>query len=294
MALADIHRELWVLKERTIEVWVDAGLSGFSFQRLDGVFIEAGCAAPATVAKVGETLVWLSQNDQGGPVVLQAQGYKTSKISSQTMDRIFAGYQQSYGVSDAIAYCYQQEGHVFYVITFPAANASWACDMTTMLWHQRAAFSNGAFNRHWGNAYAYFNGLPIVGDYQSGKLYAFDLDTYTDNGTQRKWLRSWRALPKPTDQTVSFRSLRIDMQTGVAPNGTNPQCVLRWSDDGGNNWSNGSLTTIPAGATGATAARVMFRRLGQTRRNSGLDRIFELSSSDPFKVCLIGAELDAA
>jgi hypothetical protein len=38
----------------------------------------------------------------------------------------------------------------------------------------------------------------------------------------------------------------------------------------------------------------MFRRLGSTRRNSGLDRIFELSSTDQFPVALIGADLEAA
>jgi hypothetical protein len=36
----------------------------------------------------------------------------------------------------------------------------------------------------------------------------------------------------------------------------------------------------------------MFRRLGQTRRNSGLDRIFELSSTDVFPASIIGAELN--
>ena len=49
-----------------------------------------------------------------------------------------------------------------------------------------------------------------------------------------------------------------------------------------------------AGAAGQTALRVMFRRLGSTRRNSGLDRMFELSSTDQFQVGLIGAVVEVS
>ncbi len=68
--------------------------------------------------------------------------------------------------------------------------------------------------------------------------------------------------------------------------------MLRFSDDGGHRWSNQRIAAV--GPTGATAQRVKFNRLGSTRLNSGLDRIFELSSADAFGVALIGAELDAA
>ena len=69
-----------------------------------------------------------------------------------------------------------------------------------------------------------------------------------------------------------------------------PTLALRWSDDGGHNWSNTLYST--AGPIGATAQRVMFKRLGSTKLFTGLDRIFELSCADAFKVALIGAEID--
>jgi hypothetical protein len=67
------------------------------------------------------------------------------------------------------------------------------------------------------------------------------------------------------------------------------QVVLRWTDDGGHNWSN--LQYASQGDLGHTAQRVMWRRIGSTRRNTGLDRIFEISSDDPVQVALIGASL---
>jgi hypothetical protein len=293
VSIYSLHREFFLFKQETTEVWVNAGQAGFTFQRLEGVFIQMGCAAQFSVALAGESLIWLAANQQGQGQVMMVTGYEPVKISTEAIDTALAGYCQ---ISDAIAYAYQEEGELFYVITFPEAGVTWCYDVTASrlsgvpMWHQRAAFSNGQLLRHQGNCFAFYNNTKIVGDYMSGNLYALDPNTLTDNGAQRKWVRSWRALAQPVFEPVKFSALQIDMQTGIdIPDGTNPQCVLRWSDDGGHNWSNEVFAA--AGPPGATAQRVKFRRLGSTRRNSGLDRYFELSSTDPFPTALIGADL---
>ena len=296
VALANIHREVWVFKSTVIEVWDDTGAYPFPFARNEGVYPEVGCAAPFSVAQAGEFLIFLAQTKMGDRRVCMMEGYKPVFISTAAIEQLIAPYAT---VSDAIGYAYEQQGHIFYVLTFPSGNETWVYDLTESsrvgmpIWHKRAAFANGQFSRHWGNCYAFFNETHLVGDYQSGNVYYFSLGAATDNGQQRKWLRSWRALPKPTDRPLTFHSLRIDMETGIGVTaGTNPQAVLRWSDDGGHTWS--SERYAAAGTPGQTAQRVMFRRLGSTRRNSGLDRTFELSSTDVFQVGLIGAELDAS
>jgi probable HAF family extracellular repeat protein len=134
-------------------------------------------------------------------------------------------------------------------------------------------------------------GPNVVGDYRNGNLYVFNLDQPLDNGTQRRWLRRWRALAQPDPNPHRFVRLTIQMETGMqVPDGTSPLVELRWSDDGGHLWSNRMIAK--AGPPGATAQRVFFTPLGSTRRNTGLDRIFELSSSDPFKIAIMSAELE--
>lgn len=134
-------------------------------------------------------------------------------------------------------------------------------------------------------------GIGVLGDYRNGNLYAFDLDTLTDDGTQRRWLRRWRALPQPADKTIRFGSLRIDMESGSeVPPDTNPQMVIRWSDDGGYTWSNPRIVAV--GRVGQTGQNVRVTRLGSTRRFARSDRIFEISSTDEFKVAIVGAVLD--
>lgn len=292
-AIATVRREQWVFKTDSTEVWANYGLNNFPFQRIDGVFIETGCAAPLSVALLGESLIWLTQNRQGQAQVVHASGYNPVVVSTAALDHEF----QSYGdVSNAFAYTHQMDGHLFYVLTFPDNNTTWVYDATASkqlgfpCWHQRASFVGGQLNRHWGNCFTFFDGKQLIGDYASGNLYVYNLQQPLDNGSPRKWVRSWRALQKPVRVPVSFTDLQIDMQTGAGMTpGADPVGVLRWSDDGGHVWSNERLSQL--GGVGKYGKRIKFNRLGSTRRGSGLDRIFELSSTDPFFVTLMGAEL---
>jgi len=137
-----------------------------------------------------------------------------------------------------------------------------------------------------------FNNKIVVGDYENGKIYAFDLNTYADDGQIQKWLRSWRALPTGQNnlRRTAQHSLQIDLESGVGLNlgqGSDPEVMLRWSDDGGHTWSN--YHTAPIGKIGEHYKRVFFRRLGMTLKLR--DRVYELSMTDPVKTAIVGAEL---
>ena len=190
---------------------------------------------------------------------------------------------------------YQQDGHPFYLLTFPSANKTWAYDLSTGLWHERAGWEDGAFTRYRPNTMALFNGKIIAGDFENGKLYELDPVTYTDNGDVQRWLRSWRALPTGQNnlKRTAQHSLQLDCQAGVGlvtGQGSDPQVMLRWSDDGGHTWSNEHWRSI--GAIGETGQRVIWRRLGMTLKLR--DRVYELSGTDPVKIAIMGAELQAS
>ena len=292
VGIGSLHREVWLFGSSSTEVWVDAGTSGFAFQRLQGVFLEVGCVAPQSVSRMGETMVWLGQSIDGNGIVYRSGGYTAQRISTHAIESAIGGYRT---IADAIGYSYQDGGHQFYVLTFPGGDATWVYDSSTAMWHERAGWFNGSFRRHAGNAYAFAFGRHVVGDWRNGNIYAFNLDTYTDAGDPKKWLRSWRALPpgKATDTPITFHALRIDCETGIhIADGANPQFSLRWTDDGGHTWSNEHLSAW--GKIGETAKRVKWNRLGGTRRNSGMDRVFEVSSTDAVRAALIAAEMDAS
>jgi hypothetical protein len=84
--------------------------------------------------------------------------------------------------------------------------------------------------------------------------------------------------------------LQLDCETGVgliSGQGSTPQVMLRFSDDGGHTWSNERWVSM--GAIGTYASRAIWRRLGMTTELR--DRVYEVSGTDPVKLVIIGAEL---
>lgn len=283
------HREIWVFGTNSVEVWYNSGNADFPLSRIQGAFNELGCAAAYSIAKMDNGLFWLGQDARGKGIVYRANGYTGQRISTHAVEWQI----QQYGdLSDAIGYTYQQEGHSFYVLIFPQANTTWVYDVATQAWHERAGWHNGSFTRHRSNCQVFFNGSVLVGDYQNGNVYAFDLDVYADNGQIQKWLRSWRALPTGQNnlKRTAQHAMQIDLESGVGLNlgqGSDPQVMLRWSDDGGHTWSNEHWSDM--GKIGEYYRRVWFRRLGMTLKLR--DRVYELSGTDPVKVSIMGAEL---
>ena len=316
------HRELWVFGTDTVEVWYNAGLLDFPLTRIQGAFNEIGCISAFSVARLDNALFWLGQDARGFGIVYRANGYTGVRVSTHAVEYAI----QQYGdISDAIAYTYQQEGHAFYVLTFPSAKATWVYDVATGSWHERGAWINDAFTRHRSNCQMTFNSETVVGDFENGNIYALDLNVFSDNGQPQRWLRSWRALPTGGNnlKRTAQHSLQLDIETGVGLNGidpedpleyelstetgdyivtengdfiaitvatvqgANPRVMLRWSDDGGHTWSNEHWRSI--GRIGDYGTRVIWRRLGMTLKLR--DRVYEVSGTDPVKIDIMGAEL---
>ena len=290
VALIVDHRQVFLLGEVTSEVWVDvgnviAGITTFPFQRVAGTTAQHGCAAPFSVSRFAESFAFVSKDTRGQAIIGFMSGYQFIRMSTHAVEYSLRGVD----ISDAFAFTYQREGHEFYVVTFPQANLTWVFDAATQLWHKWLSFSNGQFNRHRSNCAAFFNGYNLVGDYQNGKIYQLDNEVYTDDGATIKRVR--RAVHLVTDlQRQYFEELQIQFQPGVGLNtgqGSDPQAMLRWSNDGGSTWSSEHWTSI--GKIGKYANRAIWRRLGQSR-----DRIFEVAVSDPVNAVIISANLKAS
>lgn len=281
-----VEGQLRLLGENTTEVWFQSG-DVFPFSPNQGARSDVGCAAKWSAAQVGGSVLWLATDRQGRIQVVRARGYESAPVSTPALEYEIAGYST---ISDAVGYAYHQEGHTFYVLTFPTADATWVYDLTTGFWHRRGGWSGSAYTRHKGDVYAYFAGRHLVGDYSTGKVYELDLDTYDDDGAT---IRRERVAPAvhADHRRIFFRSLTLDIETGVGDATTpSPTVLLDWSDDGGHTWSADGMGALDGGvgATGEYARRVVFRRLGSAR-----SRYFRAVVTDPVKVAILGASLEA-
>jgi hypothetical protein len=164
--------------------------------------------------------------------------------------------------------------------------------MGTPQWHERASFnpSTGAFHRFKGSCFANYQNIRMVGDFQAQKGYQMSRQFYVDGDTPLIGLRRTPHLwSKENRKRLFHASLQIEFAPGVGlqvGQGSNPQAMLRWSDDGGTTWGTEHWTTI--GAAGRYKNRAMWRRLGHAR-----DRVYEMSISDPVKRDIVGATLFA-
>lgn len=280
------HNELIIFCDQSGEVYYDSGTTPSPFVRNQSGIFEMGCSSAYSVAKIDNTLFWLGTNGTGAGVVYRLNGYTPQRISSYALEYAM---QQMSTISDAVAFTYQMDGHHFYIITFPTGDRSFAYDINTGMWHERAGFVAGALTRWEAQEYAFFDGKHLVCDYTEGNIYSIDHAVYTDGTLSRKWIRSWRA-PETDMKRIRHNRMEIHLEAGVGSSGGDePTIILKWSDDGGHTWSNEVWRTIGIGSAGEYDKRVIFNRLGLTR---GQPRIYELSGTASVKISLINAYLE--
>lgn len=289
-AVVTAHRQTFLISGQSIEVIYNTGASPDPFQRVQGVFIQYGTAAPFSVQQAANTIFWIGQDQSGANVVWQAESYQPVRISTSPTEY----YLSQYDTTTATSYSYQEDGHYFYVINIVGAPSSLVYDITEKQWHERARWNsaNGMYERDRANFHLYAFGKHLVTDYENGKIYEQSLSYNDDAGTLIKRVRR---LPYFSDdlEFLYFSHFQIDMQTGVGlatdanTANTDPQVFLRWSDDGGHTWS--TEIAVPLGKIGQYNTRAIWRRLGRSRA-----RVFEASVVANVPVYMIAAHLEAS
>lgn len=285
VSLAIDHREIWLFGTTSTEVWYNAGNPDFPFERVSGAFIEHGCAAAHSVAKADNTVFWLGKDENGKGIIWRAEGYTPSRVSTHEIENKISRYAT---VSDAIAWTYQQDGHLFYVLNFPSENATWCFDVATGTWHQRAWRnpSTAMLERHRGQCHMHFAGRTLVGDHAQGILFELDLRTYSDDG--QPIVRDIVTRHLRSGKRAFYAEAEVRMESGVGltdGQGADPQIMLQMSDDAGRTWGSERWRTM--GRVGDYLRRAVWHRLG-----SAFSRTFRLRITDPVPICLIGARVE--
>lgn len=281
-------REIWLIGEQTGEVWYDAGAYPFPFVPIPGALFKAGIVAPFSLAAADDRVIWLAQTAEGAGIVVAAKGYNPTRVSTSAVERAISRYARESRIIDAEALTYQAEGHTFYALTFPTANATWVLDTTTGVWHERGVWNSvtGQYDAWWPRVHCYAFGAHFVAGRGSQAIAVMDEAIGTElDGSGIRRLRRAPALCDEHRQ-IQFPRLELYMQTGIGNLvTTNPQVMLRWSNDAGQTWQ--PERQMSAGKMGKTETRVYMNRTGQSR-----DRVFEVSLSDPVPFRIVDAYLN--
>jgi hypothetical protein len=240
--------------------------------------------------------IWLGQGIGGGRVVYWANGYTPTRVSTHAVETAFAGYTAAQ-IAGASAFVYEEIGHSFYVLTFPAIStfsetvipgATWVFDATTGFWHERGLWNGWNYDALPIIGHIYANGVHLTGSTTTGVIYQMSKTLLTDTaGNGLRWLRRAPHIAQMHNRMIVDR-VELLMETGLglpSGQGSDPQIMLAWSNNGGETWS--PQRAVTAGAVGAFQTRAVWRQLGLSR-----DRVFEVTGSDPIPWRLIDAFVD--
>ena len=280
---------LWLFGMATTEIWYNSGAAAFPFQRYPGGgVLETGTTAQWSICKVADSVMWVGRDARGQGVVWQARGMQPQRVSNHAVEAALND-RDNPGLSEMIAYSYQEDGHFFYVLNSavtPNIDITWVYDMTTGQWHKRGLWDGENYHRQpWMHHTMAFLVSTAVGHYvggngsetdPTGTIYRQDMSIYDYDGAAKRVLR--RAPHIVNDLTIlRYDRLRLDLEKT-----SNPIVTMRQSNDGGVTWGNPHTKTAPNGQS-----RLIWRQPG-----SGRDKVFELYSETACLQAWAAAYLD--
>ncbi|MGI9492766.1 MAG: hypothetical protein ACR2QF_10245 [Geminicoccaceae bacterium] len=273
--IATDNKQLVLFGTDTTEVWYNSG-NVFPFDRVSGVFIQEGLGAKYSVASLDNTLFWLSKNG----VVFKLDGFTPLRVSTHAIEQAIKDISN---FGDARAFDLKWKGHIFYILTFPD-EATFVYDAATQLWHEWETFGQMGFI---GCCHAQAYRKEIVGDQDAGKLYTLEDSAKDDDGTLIQKIATGAPL-YASGKWAFMPSFEAIFETGVgvtAGQGSDPQAMMEYSDDGGRTWSNSLWRDL--GKIGKYQTRTIWRRLGRFK-----ERTIRVTVSDPVATRLLGANAD--
>lgn len=268
-------RQLLLFGEETIEPWFNSG-DTFPFDRLSGAYIERGLGAKNSIVSMDNTVFWLADDLK----VYRLDGFTPTRISTHAIEQRIAAFS-SPGAAEGDTLSYK--GHEFYVLTFPD-QGTFVYDAATRLWHERQTYNQSDFR---GCCFADAYGEIVVGDRGGNALYTLDRNTFDDAGDPLVC----RAIGSPyyaQGRRARMGQFEAIFDTGrglTTGQGSDPQAMMRYSNDGGRTWSAELWRSI--GKKGEYDRTVEWNRLGSFEQ-----RVIELSVSDPIGPILLGANAD--
>lgn len=289
-ALAVLNSQLWIFRQKQIEIWYDAGLSPFPFARYQGATIDLGCIAPASVAKFYNTVMWLGADDRGYAQVYMAKGMSPVRVSTAAIEGLLeSGSPQL--LPNATAYGYQEAGHTFYCLN-PTGNGSsqFVYDLTEGLWHQRNYA--GAIPYTFASVPSFNSGGPnFVGDALSGKVVFQGITFANDLGLAGINYTRFAPYVSQNGSVVKHRRFElVGNSVGAAP-------LLGYSNDQGITYKSSLFNlAAPGGDAGWPVDQPTYQRFYAQQLGRSRARVYRVSipegASSTNLIRIAGAYLD--
>jgi hypothetical protein len=277
-ALKVFNREIYLLGERSIEVWENDGSTPFG--RIPGGFIESGCSSPYAIIEDENSLYWLDENRR----LVRFTGKSVERLSTK-FDRELQGLSK---VSDAIAQKIQIDGYVFFVFSFPFDGRTLVYNQTVDDWGEWGKWnlSDAVYERWVGSAYCYAErwGLHLIGRRDVLKVAELGRGYADDDGDVIRLARLTGHIDNGTSKVKQCNEVRFRAKRGQGLSDRVPRLMLRYKIDN-RTWSN--VKEFSLGAIGEYDFIVT-----DIRRNQYRTKQYEFTATDAVNIVFSNAEED--
>lgn len=276
--VAATTRDLLVFGDESTQVYYNSGDPSFPFTLYQGGVLEFGVEAKYSISESSQGIFLLARAREGGIFVVHMSGMQFAVISNDIADDL-----KDYATTnDAYGSVYRYSDKTYYQLTFPTEGVTHEYILEDKFWVRRKSYGIGY---HLTAGQVYYNNLNIVGDYNTGEIYKIDGTVYTEDGDAVERIRRTQQIHRGKNGLV-FHEVVLLLEAGVGTvsgAGLAPQVAMRYSDDGGHNWS--SWMNGEMGALGETTVECYWTKLGKSPRG----RIFDFKVTDPVKTVFIDA-----
>ena len=277
--LATLNSLLYIFGQKTTEIWYDAGNATFPLARINGGTLNIGCMSAGSVVKFQNTILWLAADSNGYGKVYMMNGTTPQPVSTPAVEYLIS-LQAAANLPIAWAYGYEEAGHVFYVLNFPAegyagfAFYSLVYDVTSQLWHERSWNTESLWPCCFASVPGFNSDGPnFVGDGYSGKIMFQGVGYPSDLGTAINYVRTAPHI-SDSNQWVKYPRFELDCDIGSA------QPYLSYSNDGGRNFSSWSYPMMQSPPQGNPGGAPELKRFYALQLGRSRDRVFRVSITD--------------
>lgn len=284
VALIEDHSEFILFGKKTIEPWFNSADVDFAFSQNTAGVIDRGCAARFSIAKNDNTIFFLGDDY----IVYRLQGYQPVRVSNDSVETRISNEIKNGNIDDvkaASAFIYIEHGHKFYQLTIPN-RFTVVYNIATQQWHTKKHFD---YQTHHANCYCFCYGKHLIGSITGG-VYYMSRDLHADGSAVLKRVRR-SSVFNEDQRLIKWKNIRLVVDSGsttvLSGQGSEPEIVIRWSEDGGRTWKNERKLKI--GAAGNYLKNVITRNCGSSRA-----RTLEVYQTDPAPFFVVDAYADVS
>lgn len=271
IGLIEDHSEILLFGAKTVEPWFNSGEIDFAFSQNTAGVIDRGTAARHSIAKTDNTIFFLGDDY----IVYRLQGYQPVRISTDSIEVRISDVINAGGaadVSNAHAFVFFEHGHKFYQLTIPN-RVTLLYNIATNLWSTLKHFD---YPTHHANCYCFAYGKHLFGAIDGG-VKRMARSIYDDSGRPLKPIVRSKYY-SAEGRRLRWKKIKVLCDFGSTPllsgQGSSPEIVVRWSDDGGRNWKNERKLSF--GEAGNYTDSAITRNCGSSRA-----RLIEIYQTDP-------------